>query len=517
MKKLSIFLIKSFIGPFLATFFISMFMLVMQFLWKYIDDLMGKGLDTSVIIELLFYVSASLLPLALPLAILLSSLIVMGNLGELNELTALKASGLSIYRIVRPLTTVVVIIAIGTFYFSNYVIPIANYKWHSIIWDIQEKKMTSFLKPGSYTQEITGFSIKIKDGKGNNFNDIIIHDRRRNNEIKTITAESGELYQSENGEFLFFKLFKGNVIEELSKANASDFQAGTDKKNDKNDFLPGRKTNFEVATFKMEMTGFELQRSKDDLFKNDYEMLNVFQINETADSIKLLYTELMASLSFNSKAKHAYFQALNYVTEQNTHSIQKKKIEEYIENNKAELVAIGNNQGNAPTQQKKQVGTSLTLTPVYNLDEIPAEKKENTLNHMKTQLRNNIKSLEGQIEIERNRHRTMRRYEIEFHRKFALSFSIIVLFFVGAPLGAIVKRGGFGAPVVIAALLFMIYFVLITIGDGMAENQVLSPFLGMWGPNILLSPIAALLMISAANDRSVIVLPKIFKKKKKDA
>src|SRR5690554_3077619 len=146
MKKLSIFFIKSFVGPFLATFFISMFMLVMQFLWKYIDDLMGKGLEISIILELLFYVSASLLPLALPLAILLSSLIVMGNLGETNELTALKSSGLSIYRILRPLTAVVIFIAIGTFYFSNYVIPIANYKWHSIIWDIQEKKMTSFLK-----------------------------------------------------------------------------------------------------------------------------------------------------------------------------------------------------------------------------------------------------------------------------------------------------------------------------------------------------------------------------------
>lgn len=517
MKKLSIFLIKSFIGPFLATFFISMFMLVMQFLWKYIDDLMGKGLDTSVIIELLFYVSASLLPLALPLAILLSSLIVMGNLGELNELTALKASGLSIYRIVKPLTTIVVFIAIGTFYFSNYVIPVANYKWHSIIWDIQEKKMTSFLKPGSYTQEITGFSIKIKDGKGNSFNDIIIHDRRRSNEIKTITAESGELYQSENGEFLFFKLFKGNVIEELSNANSSDFQGSMEKKGDQNDFFPGRKTNFEVATFKMEMSGFELQRSKDDLFKNDYEMLNVFQINETADSIKLLYNELMTSLSFNSKAKHAYFQAINYAAEQNTDSIQKKKIGEYIEDNKAKLVATGNNQGDAPIQPNQQASASLALTAVYSFEKMPAGVKEITLNHMNNQLRNNIKSLEGQIEIEGNRHRTMRRYEIEFHRKFALSFSIIVLFFVGAPLGAIVKRGGFGAPVVIAALLFMVYFVLITIGDGMAENQVLSPFLGMWGPNILLSPIAALLMISAANDRSIIVLPKILKKKKEDA
>ena len=168
-----------------------MFMLVMQFLWKYIDDLMGKGLELNIIIELLFYVSASLLPLALPLAILLSSLIVMGNLGEYNELTALKSSGLSIYRILRPLSVIIVIIPIRTFYFSNYVIPIANYKWHSIIWDIQETKLTSFLNPGSYTQEIDGFSIKINEGNGNSFNGIIIHDRRDPKVLKTIVADSG--------------------------------------------------------------------------------------------------------------------------------------------------------------------------------------------------------------------------------------------------------------------------------------------------------------------------------------
>src|SRR5690554_698269 len=527
MKKLSIFFIKSFVGPFLATFFISMFMLVMQFLWKYIDDLMGKGLEITIILELLFYVSASLLPLALPLAILLSSLIVMGNLGESNELTALKSSGLSIYRILRPLTGVVILIAIGTFYFSNYVIPIANYKWHSIIWDIQEKKMTSFLKPGSYTQEIDGFSIKIKDGKDNNFNNIIIHDRRVSNEIKTITAESGEFYQSTNGEFLFFKLFDGTVIEELS--TGPDFQGNKNNKGNSSIF-PGRKSDFKTATYKMDLSGFQLQRSKDDMFKNDYEMLNVFQINETADSIKKIYLELMESLSFNSKAKHAYFQAINYTTEQEMDSTQKKHIEDYIKINKKirEVTPAANqnmiemddsmlSESTVKELDKNAIDSASLILPIYEFEKMSEEKRENTINHMKTQLRNNIKSLEGQVEIESNRHRTMRRYEIEFHRKFALSFSIIILFFVGAPLDAIVKRGGFGAPVVIAALLFMIYFVLITIGDGMAENNVLSPFLGMWGPNILLSPIAGLLMISAANDRGVIVLPKLFKKKKKDA
>ncbi|MES2589273.1 MAG: LptF/LptG family permease, partial [Bacteroidota bacterium] len=147
MKKLYLFSIRSFVGPFIVTFCISMFMLIMQFLWKYIDDLMGKGIDTLLIIELFFYVSASLIPLALPLAILLSSIMTMGNLAENNELTAMKSSGMSLFRIMRPLTFVVIIICFGTFLFSNFVIPVANLKWRSLIYDIQETKIATILSP----------------------------------------------------------------------------------------------------------------------------------------------------------------------------------------------------------------------------------------------------------------------------------------------------------------------------------------------------------------------------------
>lgn len=480
----------------------------MQFLWKYIDDLMGKGLEVSIILELLFYVSASLLPLALPLAILLSSLIVMGNLGESNELTALKSSGMSIYKILRPLTGVIILIAIGTFYFSNYVIPVANYKWHSIIWDIQEKKMTSFLKPGSYTQEIDGFSIKIKEGKDNKFKNIIIHDRRSSSELRTIRADSGEFYQSENGEFLFFKLFNGDVIEELKSSPSFDNKKGS------SGIFPSQKSDFKTGTYKMDMSGFKLQRSKDEMFKDDFEMLNVFQINETVDSMKVRYTELIDALSKNTKAKHAYFQALNFISpeEYKEDSIKPYVLEDMALNGKPEKEA---EQPRNKAINKKPLDSIEQLTPKYSFAEMKPEVRNNTIDHMQTQLRNNIKALEGQMNIDQNRHRNLRRFEIEFHRKFALSFSIIVLFFIGAPLGAIVKKGGFGAPVVIAALLFMVYFVLITIGDGMAANAVISPFFGMWGPNLILSPVALMLMISAANDRSAVVLPKLFKKSKK--
>ncbi|MEX1190596.1 MAG: LptF/LptG family permease [Brumimicrobium sp.] len=513
MKKLSVFYIKSFIGPFMATFFISMFMLVMQFLWKYIDDLMGKGLEISIILELLFYVSASLLPLALPLAILLSSLIVMGNLGEHNELTALKSSGLSIYRILRPLSAVIIFIAIGTFYFSNYIIPIANYKWHSIIWDIQETKLTSFLKPGSYTQEIDGFSIKISQGKDNSFERIIIHDRRDPKVLKTIVADSGEFYRSENGEFLYFKLHHGNVIEELAEAP----KFNDEKKKNKKSNHPGRKSTFSTATYKMNLTGFKLQRSQDDLFKNDYEMLNVFQIDKTVDSLKGKYRELTQTLTFNTKSKHEYFQALEYRDELKNDSLPDDMKTGFIkEKNK-------NKNKNRNRNRKKDNDTSKlkidSIVKFYDTQSMTDDDKEKAYVHLKTQLRNKTNSLESQIKIENGKHESLRKFEIEFHRKFALSFSIIILFFIGAPLGAIVKKGGFGAPVVIAALLFMIYFVLISIGDNMAKKDIITPFMGMWGPNFILAPFAIFLMISAANDRSVVDFNKFWKrfKKNKDA
>jgi len=221
------------------------------------------------------------------------------------------------------------------------------------------------------------------------------------------------------------------------------------------------------------------------------------------------YYELTDVLSKNTKSKHAYFQALAYTIEGKTDSTQRLAEERY-ERIKKDRRPLDTSQ-----IEKEKFDSAKMIIPIYNFDDMTKEDRVKTANHMKTQLRNNIKGVESQLNVEENKHRQLRKYEIEFHRKFSLSFSIIILFFVGAPLGAIVKKGGFGAPVVIAALLFMIYFVLITIGDGMANSGIITPFIGMWGPNMILSPVAILLMRRAANDRGIVRLPSIFKKKKK--
>lgn len=458
---------------------------------------MGKGLEAGIILELLYYISASLIPLALPLAILLSSIITFGNLAEKNELTALKSSGLSLYRIMRPLTAVIIGIAIGTFYFSNYVIPVANMKWHSIIYDIQETKLANFLKPGSYTDDIDGFSIKIKSGSGSEFEDIIIHDHRESSIIKTITAKSGESYKSSKGDFLFFKLKDGQSFEEISSRDQTSGSVS-----DKFGFHPSRKTTFKTATYKMSLTGFEVAKSDDDLFKNKHEMLNVFQLNETIDSLRADYADVATSFAKNVKTDHIYFQddkekrKVNHKLSQQVKTIKKEN--DTLKSNRVKVL---------DTLQNK----TIEIAALSNSEKLLSIRQALVL------LRSKHNNLEGQVNFEASREADVKKYQIEFHRKFSLSFTIIILFFIGAPLGAIVKKGGFGLPVVIAALLFMIYFVLISIGDSMAQENIVSPELGMWGPSIILFPFAIILMRAAANDSKVFDLEiwkKLLKRKK---
>ena len=442
----------------------------MQFFWKYLDDLMGKGLSSFVILELLLYISASLIPLALPLAILLSSIMTLGNLAENNELTALKSSGLSLYRIMKPLTMVVLIIALCTFYFANYVIPVANLKWHSLIYDIQNTKISSIITPGVYSNELDGYAIKVDEGTDDQFKGIMIHDHTSPDVIKSISAEKGRIYKSENGKFLYFELNKGYVTEELSPQSPSFLPDGSLHKS-KHSNRPARRSSFEQATYKIDLSGFSLSRSQEEMFKDKHEMLNVFQIYHAVDSVKRHARGVQENFIVSLKYDHAYFEAKQF-----------KRL----------------------STQTDNLDNSTPLPPeIIHLEDLTMNERMNAIQQAQSKLRRWNQNLEGQREYLNGINSDLDGYWIEFHRKFALTYAIIVLFFVGAPLGAIVRKGGFGAPVVIASLLFMIYFVLISVGDSLANSGVVSPILGMWFASIVLTPIALILMRAAANDSPV--------------
>ena len=447
----------------------------MQFFWKYVDDLMGKRLEFTVILELIFYVSATLIPLALPLAILLSSIMTLGNLAEHNELTALKSSGLSLFRIIKPLLVVVIFIALGTFYFSNYIIPVANLKMRALIYDIQETKIAKIVTPGTYSTEIEGYAIKVEENEKGGFKNIVIHDHSNPNINKTVKASEGDMYNSKNGAVLYLNLKNGNILEELAINQNENYESKS-----RGRYYPSRRISFDNAIYQIDLTGFKLNRSDEDLFKNSYEMLNVFQMNKAIDSIHNQNSTIIENFVLSIKNEHPFFQLSS--------PIQNPKVIDTLPVIKTLIPTVGS------------VGYKLTL--------------ETSI----AKIRKMKEIIEGQKTFIHSILTNIKLYKIEYHRKYALTFAIVVLFFVGAPLGAIIKKGGFGAPVVIACLLFMIYFVLTEVGEGLVNSDTVSPGVGMWLATFVLIPVAYLLMRSAAKDSKVFDVEawgKFFKRKKK--
>jgi lipopolysaccharide export system permease protein len=431
-----------------------MFMLILQFFWVYIDDLMGKGLSVWVILELLMYVSAGIIPMALPLAILLSSLMTFGNLAEHNELTALKASGFSLLRIMRPLIIIVLLIAAATFFFANYVIPAANLKWHTLIYDIQNKKIATILTPGVYSKHFEGYAIKIDSLNGNQCLGVTIHDYTRPTQLRTVRAKEANVYKSVNGRFVFLNLKNGHILEELDLQNPMYL---TNNSISNPSDRPSRVSTFDQGVYKLDLEGLDLNRSKEDLFTDKYEMLNVFQIDAAIDSIEAKKTRLLDNF-----IKHS---ALGFLSL--NQNIEKT-------NNNDPRIASG------PKEK---------IEPIA-VEQLSANDKQLAYNLALSKIRRNQQQLDNQQQFLTTLDRETDLYWIEFHRKFALTYAIIVLFFVGAPLGALIKKGGFGAPVVIAALIFMLYFILSSVGDNLADTGTVTPFIGMWMAAVIFTPLA---------------------------
>lgn len=444
-----------------------MFILIMQFFWVYIDDLMGKGLGVFTILELLFYVSASLIPLALPLSILLSSLMTFGNFAEHNELTALKSNGFSLMRIMRPLTIIVCFIALFTFYFSNYIIPIANLKWHSLIYDIQNTKLSKLIQPGVYTNEIDGYTIKVQSNKGGVYTEVTIHDHTDPKIVKSIKAEKAKIYRSISGNYLFFDLVKGTIYEELNTDHIQQPSLIADSKNTQH-LYPDRITSFERATYRLNVSGMTLKRTDEDIFQDKYEMMNVFQIGTANDSLQKRKAEMGDRFTASILGSFPSFESI---------------------------------QSNKKTDIKMDPGI-VPPTPPKPFHTLQKAERKQLMQNVVTklyQINENIRNHQQFLKVIDNERA---QFWIEFHKKFALTYTVFILFFVGAPLGAVVRKGGFGAPVVIAALLFMVYFILYSIGENLADTYVVAPWFGMWIPSMFFTPIAFIVSYFANNDRS---------------
>ena len=441
-----------------------MFFLVMQFFWKYIDDLMGKGLEVSVMLELLFYVSATLIPLALPLAVLFSSIMTFGNLAEHNELTALKSAGLSLMKVMRPMFIFVLFLSASAFYFTNYLLPIANYKWRTIIYDIQEKKPTFSITEGVFYNDIDGYSIRV-DEKNDNTGElagVLIYENQDGPQGKTIKAKKGQMLKSENDRYLLLKLESGAMYEKLAPAQIQEDQ------------FPFQKTFFEEAIIKFDLSGFQMQESNEDLFKREYEMLNVIQLSEAIDSLQLKFQKSRGDFSKTVKDK---FVILNDNYGLDTAGIDSVKL--------------------------KMIINLEPVDSIIHIDSIHATEKKVALTAAQSEIRSIKDMLFGQITFKNAQKREIELFITARHKKFTLSAAILVLFFIGAPLGAIIKKGGLGTPLVFATLFFLLYYILTVMGENMVDSGFITPWKGMWLSTMILTPLGAFLTYKAANDSAI--------------
>ena len=412
----------------------------MQFLWKWIDDLVGKGLEISEIGELLFFASVRFVPLALPISMLLASVMTFGALGEKSELIAMKSSGMSLKRIMNPLIVFVVFISIGSFLFSNYVMPIANLKSGSLLYSIQKQKPALNIKEGIFYDGIEGYSIKVeeKSDDGQSLKNIMIYNHRNENN-NVLIAKSGNMSLTKNERFLKFQLFDGY-----------SYLQGKEKRGKKR--FPYRTTKFKEDLVLFDLSGFDFKRTSAELYKGHYAMLNNQQLNNTIDSLKNKLSEKTLQIRENIEGKYNYTLAKN-----------EKKIEESI----------------SDTSSVKKIRIY-----DYALNKLRALKSVTNTANSDLEYRSYI----------------IRKHRIEWHRKIALAIACIILFLVGAPLGAIIKKGGFGMPVMVSVFFFVFYHVINIIGEKAAKEATLSVVEGMWLANFIFLPIAIFLIYKTSKE-----------------
>ena len=439
---------RAFAGPMVITFIISLFVLLMQFLWKYIDDLVGKGIDTVIIIKLMVYVSITLVPLALPLSLLLSSLMTFGNLAEHFEITACKSAGVSLQRIMRPLIITAFLICGSAFYFSNYILPIANLKMNALLYDVRQQKPALLIKEGIFYNGIDGYSIRVgkKESDGQTLRNIMIYDHSENRgNTKLILAESGKMAMSNDERYLLLYLSKGSSYEERENKPGRSSR-------------PLMRSEFEEELVRFDLSSFKMTRTNEQLFKDNYQMLNLRQLSYASDSL-----------------------------------------EKKIRDKQNEFYKVLTGMINVDTGK-----TKTAFVPISNntnfIKYFPADRQKMIVSTATYSVRNMKNMTDDMVQDMEIKSKSLAKHQIEWQRKFTLSFACLILFFIGAPLGAIIKKGGLGTPVVVSIIFFLIYHIISITGEKFAREGVILPWKGMWLSSIILLPIGIFLTYKATTD-----------------
>ena len=462
MKKLHLFVIKSYIGPFIATFFIAEFILLMQFLWLWIDDLVGKGLSIFVIAKLFVFIAAGLVPMAMPIAVLLSSIMTFGNLGENYELTAIKSAGISLIKIMIPLIVINLLLSLASFGFYNNVMPYTNLKAKSLLWDIKQQRLDINIREGIFYNGIDNYSIKVasKNLKTGMLYDMMIYNHTSlKGNVELTRADSGYLKMTGNKQFLLINLYHGIKYEELPEANPRK----------KNKTFPHQKETFDEETVVFKVSGFGLKRSDEKQYKANFEMMNIEQIHKSVDSLKngLMKerVDFAKNLQTNNyfKKEHKKDSLRKLIDYNNLKNINVDSL--YYKRNKKEKIRIMNMATNFARNTKTYISQSK--------DNFELKNKWITKNY------------------------------IEWNKRLSIPVACFILFFIGAPMGAIIRKGGLGWPVVVSIFFFLLYYVISIISEKTVQEGLLPAWQGIWISSLVLLPIGIFLTTKANSDSAL--------------
>ena len=447
---------KSFLGSFFFTFFIVIFVLLMQWLWVYVDDLVGKGLSFKIILELFFHASITFVPMALPLAILLASIMSFGDLGEHYELVAIKASGISVWKAMKPLFVFSIILSGLAFVFSNSINPVATLKFKTLLFDVRKQKLAFDIKEGIFYKDIEDYVIYVdkKGEDGSTIYGVKIYDHTdRDGNNKIIVADSGVMSLSPNQRSIIFTLYNGNNYTEDN----------SDKQNYKYN-RPFERMSFREEQIKFSLASFDLTRSNEDMFKSYQAMMNIHQLSTALDSLQRQYGAKQEDFCNGFERRLANYENGKLGTENGELSVFSSQF------------------------------SALEWPLMEHLDPKVRSKVLEMATGSSRNAKDNVAFHKQDFDAQRL---NINRHKKEWHKKFTLSFACIIFFLIGAPLGAIIRKGGLGLPVVVSVLFFVIYYIISTVAERTAEYGDLNMFLGVWLSSLIILPIGLFLTFKA--------------------
>jgi len=459
VKIINRYLCKNFLGPFVLTFFVALFVLLMQFVWKWVDELVGKGLEITVMLKLMFYAAISLSSMAFPLAVMLASLMTFGNMGERYEIVALKSAGISTRRMMTPLALMTVVISCVSFLFSDQIIPHATLKLRMLLYDIQEQKPALNIEEGVFYNGFDNYSILIgkKMPDGETVKDILIYDHSHHLGNTSVTyAESGTMTVTEDKHYLLFTLRNGSYWDEASSMGRSHARRAQ---------FPLMRATFDKQYKRFDMSDFSLNQANADLFDAHSSTLTSKELSDKIDTMKVQIREI------EDNTVNTFFNNLFFY---NTYVRSNDKF------------------------------TSQDVSRQLDISSLPVELRSRVLNNAENSSRSFVYSMQFNYADATYRTSTMWTYQIELLQKYRLAVACLLFFFIGAPLGSIIRKGGIAVPLVLTVVFFVIYFALSITGEKIAKGSTVPVWFGSWLSSFILLPLCIFLTYHATMDTAVL-------------